>query len=114
VINLSSGTAEMALPGSAVYCATKAALESLTRTLAAEARDRSLTSIAIRPGVVDTPMQAYMRSQSPVRLPDVAKFVEFHRSGQLATPAAVAEAIVEKLVLGPVENGRVYRIAELR
>jgi NAD(P)-dependent dehydrogenase (short-subunit alcohol dehydrogenase family) len=113
VINVSSGMAAMSLAGSALYCAAKAGLESLTRTMAAESDDPALQTIAIRPGVVDTPMQAHLRSQSASRLPDVAKFVEFHRSGRLAAAAGVAATIVERLVLGPVENGRIYSIAEL-
>jgi NAD(P)-dependent dehydrogenase (short-subunit alcohol dehydrogenase family) len=36
VINISSGAADTALPGEAVYCVAKAGLEMLTRTLAAE------------------------------------------------------------------------------
>ncbi len=113
VINVSSGAAAMALPGSAVYCASKAALESLTRTLAAEMHDPAFRAVAIRPGIIDTPMQAFMRSQPASRLPDVAKFVEFHRGGQLAAADDVAARIVARLVLGPVDNGRVYSIAEL-
>jgi benzil reductase ((S)-benzoin forming) len=113
VINVSSGAAAMSLPGAAVYCAAKAALESLTRTMAAEADDPALQSIAVRPGVVDTPMQAFMRNQSASRLPDVAKFVEFHRGGQLLAAVDVATTIVERLVLGPVDSGRIYSIAEL-
>ncbi|HEY4139321.1 MAG TPA: SDR family NAD(P)-dependent oxidoreductase, partial [Casimicrobiaceae bacterium] len=36
IVNISSGAAQTVLPGSAPYCAAKAGLEMLTRTLAAE------------------------------------------------------------------------------
>ena len=43
VVNVSSIVAEAPLPGSAVYAASKAALESITRTFAAELAPRGVT-----------------------------------------------------------------------
>lgn len=113
VINVSSGAAVMALAGCSAYCAAKSGLESLTRTLAAEISDPGFRAIAIRPGIVDTPMQAFLRSQSEDRLPVVEKFIQFHAGGQLAPAETVAAAIVDRLVLGAVEHGRIYNIADL-
>jgi NAD(P)-dependent dehydrogenase (short-subunit alcohol dehydrogenase family) len=42
-------------PGSALYAASKAALVSLIRTLAAENKDRGITANIILPGTLDTP-----------------------------------------------------------
>ena len=50
VINVSSGAAEHALPGEAVYCVAKAGLEMLTRTLAAEQQEPTFRAITVRPG----------------------------------------------------------------
>jgi len=55
----------------------------------------------------------YMRSQPKQRLPVVALFADFHASGRLAPPDAVAARIAARLVEGPIDNGRVYSIDEL-
>jgi NAD(P)-dependent dehydrogenase (short-subunit alcohol dehydrogenase family) len=113
VINVSSGAATQPVPGVAVYCAGKAALEMMTAAMAAEAATSGVVSIAVRPGLVDTPMQAHVRSQPRERLPVVDMFKEFHASGQLVAPDVTARRIVERLVVAPTDNGRVYSYAEL-
>ena len=113
VINVSSGAAQSPLSGEGVYCAAKAGMEMLTRVLAAERGEGSLRSIAVRPGVIDTDMQAFARSQSPDLLPSVELFKGFHRDGHLVAPAVVAAKIVDRLIVGEVENGRTYTYAEL-
>jgi hypothetical protein len=70
-------------------------------------------AITVRPGVIDTDMQAFARSHSPDVLPSVELFHGFHRDGRLVPPAAVAAKIVDKLVVGEVENGRTYSYQEL-
>jgi hypothetical protein len=40
-------------------------------------------------------------------------FVEFHSQGRLVPPDQVAEKIVDRLVVGEVENGRTYSYQEL-
>jgi hypothetical protein len=67
----------------------------------------------VRPGVIDTGMQELMRSQPKEVLPGVALFEGFHRGGQLVPPDTTARVIVEKVVVGPVENGRTYTYQEL-
>ena len=113
VINVSSGAAEHALPGEAVYCVAKAGLEMLTRTLAAEQQEPTFRAITVRPGVIDTDMQRFARSQTPDILPSVELFKGFHREGRLVAPGVVASKIVAQLVVGDVENGRTYSYQEL-
>lgn len=113
IINVSSGAAETALPGSAVYCVAKAGIEILTRTLAAEHQGPRFRAITVRPGVIDTDMQAFARSQAPEVFPSVELFKGFHREGQLVAPAVVAAKIAERLVVGDVEHGRTYGYPEL-
>jgi benzil reductase ((S)-benzoin forming) len=113
IVNVSSGAAQSPLTGEALYCIAKAGLEMLTRMLAAEAPSGRLRAITLRPGVIDTPMQAFARSQAKDVLPSVDLFVGFHENGQLVAPALVARKVVERLVLGEVEQGRTYRYAEL-
>jgi benzil reductase ((S)-benzoin forming) len=113
VINVSSGAAQTALPGEAVYCVAKAGLEMLTRALAAEQQAPGFRAITVRPGVMDTDMQAHARSQPPDVLPSVELFKGFHREGRLVAPAVVASKIVARLVVGEVEHGRTYSYQEL-
>ena len=96
-----------------LYCIAKAGLEMLTRMLAAEAPAGRLRAITLRPGVIDTPMQTFARSQPRDVLPSVDLFVGFHENGQLVAPAVVARKVVERLVLAEVEQGRTYSYADL-
>lgn len=113
IVNVSSGAAAHAIPGAAAYCIGKAGLEMLSKAIAAEQGAAGVTAITIRPGIIDTPMQTFMRSQRSDRLPSVDMFKGFHESGQLVPPATTAARIVDRLVLAPVDNGRVYSYAEL-
>jgi hypothetical protein len=47
-----------------------------------------------------------MRSLDPAEFPSVSLFRGFKENGLLKDPADVAARIVDRLVLGPVENGR--------
>ena len=113
VINVSSGAAERALPGNGPYCVAKAGLEMLTRQLVAEQQAPTFRAISVRPGVIDTAMQAFARAQSSDVLPSVGLFRGFHESGQLVAPEVVAAKIADKLVLGEIEQGRTYNYREL-
>ena len=113
LVNVSSGAAVHAIAGAAAYCVAKAGLEMLSSAVAAEQATSGIASITIRPGIIDTPMQAFMRSRDSDALPSVDMFKDFHASGQLLSPATVAAKIVDRLVLAPVENGRLYSYAEL-
>ena len=113
IINVSSGAAGNAMPAMANYCIAKAGLEMLTRMLAAEQKGESFRAITVRPGIIDTGMQEYMRSQPKEVLPGVALFEGFHKGGQLVPPDTTAAVIVAKTVVAPVENGRTYTYQEL-
>lgn len=113
LVNVSSGAAVRPIPGGGAYNVAKAGLEMLTSVIAAEQPASGLRAITIRPGIIDTPMQAYMRSQPAERLPAVGMFQAFHQNRQLVPPDVAAAKIVDRLVVGPIENGRLYSYAEL-
>jgi NAD(P)-dependent dehydrogenase (short-subunit alcohol dehydrogenase family) len=72
IINLSSGAALRPLEGWSAYCAAKAGLAMLTRSLALEYGEAGIRAFGFAPGVVDTDMQAEIRASgiNPVsRLP---------------------------------------------
>ncbi|HLQ46790.1 MAG TPA: glucose 1-dehydrogenase [Planctomycetaceae bacterium] len=54
IINISSMASTAALPNAAVYSATKAAVDAVTRSLAAELGPRHIRVNAINPGMVET------------------------------------------------------------
>lgn len=57
IVNITSDAAHGAYPGWGPYGASKAALELLTRTLAAELRDRGVSAVIVDPGDMRTRMQ---------------------------------------------------------
>ena len=74
IVNITSDAARGGYPGWGPYGASKAALELLTRTLAAELRDRGVSSVIVDPGDMRTRMhqQAYPLDDISDRpLPDV-------------------------------------------
>jgi len=113
IINVSSGAAHSAIAGSAVYCMAKAALEMLTRTIAAETTSPGFACISLRPGIIETDMQSYMRGHDPAHFPSVALFRGFKENALLKAPAEVAARIADKLIDGDVEHGRTYSHQDL-
>jgi NAD(P)-dependent dehydrogenase (short-subunit alcohol dehydrogenase family) len=93
VVNVSSGAANLALENLSAYCTAKAALNHFTRVLAAE--EPALTAISVRPGVVDTAMQTYIRRQGSQAMPaeQVAYYQQLKDQGQLEPPETPARSI---------------------
>ena len=54
VINISSTISRLAMPTATVYTATKAAVDAITRTLAAELGPKKIRVNAVNPGMVET------------------------------------------------------------
>jgi len=103
VINVSSGAAVSAVPGWAAYCASKGALNQITRVLAKE--EPAITAVAVRPGVVDTEMQAVIRKdgKSGMTEQDHRRFVGYHEGGELLAPEKPARALVALALHAPKE-----------
>ena len=77
ILNVSSIATKRALPGSAVYTATKAAIESFSRVLAEELRAHGVRVGVLVPGAVDTPIWDALGSAPPrdkmLKAEDVAR-----------------------------------------
>jgi NAD(P)-dependent dehydrogenase (short-subunit alcohol dehydrogenase family) len=93
VVNVSSGAANLALENVSAYCTAKAALNHFTRVLAAE--ESALTAISVRPGVVDTAMQTYIRREGTTAMPaeQVAYYQQLKDQRQLEPPEIPARSI---------------------
>jgi len=114
VVNISSGAATTAYEGWAPYCSTKAAVEMFTRVTALEQRDHPGTRIiSVAPGVVDTEMQALIRSTSEEKFPHRDKFVGLKESGRLADPADSAALVLRAAADPAVESGACVDVRKL-
>lgn len=103
IMHVSSGAAHRPIAGWSAYCAAKAALYMLYRCINAELNERRILCASLRPGVVDTPMQAHVREQSEERFPSVERFRTLKREGQLHPPQEVAKFM--SWVLREVSDG---------
>jgi NAD(P)-dependent dehydrogenase (short-subunit alcohol dehydrogenase family) len=92
IVNISSGAARKAIQGWSAYCVAKAALTHFTRQLANEEPD--ITAVALRPGVVDTAMQALIRRDGPQAMSaeKSAYFQDLKDRGALLAPDVPARA----------------------
>ncbi len=95
LIFTSSGAAVRPVAGWSAYCAAKAGLEHLVRTLVAELGERQLSVRAhlFYPGVVDTSMQKRIRAKSKGEFPQVDKYRQYHETGVLRPPEEPAALV---------------------
>ncbi|KAG0297945.1 hypothetical protein BGZ96_003924 [Linnemannia gamsii] len=101
VVFVSSGAAVNAYYGWGAYCASKAALKMFGESLAMEESD--ITVISIRPGVVDTDMQAVIRREGVTGMIPTqhARFVDLHTSKKLLHPDQPGHVIASLAVKAP-------------
>lgn len=107
VLNISSGAAQRPVDGWAAYCASKAALNALAETAQKEQdlRGSGVRVWALAPGVVDTAMQAHIRTAEAEQFSERERFAGLHTQGQLQSASAVAQQIWRWLC-GPVTEYR--------
>jgi len=107
IVNVSSGAANLALESMSAYCTAKAALNHFTRVIAVE--EPELTAVAVRPGVVDTNMQTFIRQEGPRAMPsDQADYYrQLKDRGELEPAAIPARSIAWLALYAPREfSGR--------
>ena len=93
VLHVSSGAGRSPYPGWSTYCATKAALDMHARATQLDAVPR-LRVASLAPGVIDTDMQADIRSADAFDFPLQARFVAMKQDGQLAHAADAGARLV--------------------
>ncbi len=106
VINITSGAATSPYDGWSMYCASKAAIDMMTKVADAEQalRKHPVKVIAIAPGVVDTAMQTQIRETNVSRFTRKQKFIDLKEQNQLYHPADVARKLAE-IVNEPETSG---------
>jgi 3-oxoacyl-[acyl-carrier protein] reductase len=89
IISISSISGRRGAPRRALYAATKAALDGMTRALAMEYGPRGIRANAVAPGVVETDMWPVLAD--PAVREEVLATIPTRRT---STPEEVADAIV--------------------
>ncbi|SDS33259.1 3-oxoacyl-[acyl-carrier protein] reductase [Pseudomonas asplenii] len=105
IVNFSSSTVGLNLPGYSVYIASKAAVESLTQVFAKELRGRRITVNAVAPGPVAT--ELFLHGKSEEQVQTFARMPPLERLGQ---PEDIAEIV--SFLVSPAAgwvNGQVLR-----
>ena len=88
IVNITSVVGHMGNPGQANYCAAKAGVAGLTRSLARELGSRNITVNCVAPGFIDTDMTRLLdEKQRELMLANVPL-------GRLGTPEDVAAAVL--------------------
>lgn len=83
IINISSLTGLKSFEGYGIYCATKSAVISLTKTLALELVNRKIRANCIAPGIIDTEIWGKMYgAKGKETLKENEKYVLLKRSGK--------------------------------
>lgn len=93
VVMISSGAATKTYQGWSAYGSSKAAMNHLVQDLGQEERD--VTSVAVKPGVVDTDMQRAIREQHGAFMDplEYARFSGLYERNELNKPEIVAQVI---------------------
>jgi glucose 1-dehydrogenase len=90
IINISSIHEEITMPTNAAYCAAKAGMRMLTRTIAVELAQYGITVNDVCPGAIDTPIDAPVK-RDPEKMKALLAEIPMRRMGK---PEEVAQLCV--------------------
>ena len=93
IVNVSSASAVMALPGEVCYATTKAAIEHLTKLMASELAPIGIRVNCIQPGGVDTRIHLVYAADDPEDR--IRRLTALIPRGRMATAKEIAHWIVE-------------------
>lgn len=99
ILNISSGAANYEIDAWAPYCASKAAVDHFSRTVAHEqAQTKGKARIfSVAPGIIDTEMQVEIRSSNPQDFSRHQDFIDLKNKGELTSPQEVAPKLAQLL-----------------
>ncbi len=112
IVNISSGAGGRPVPSWAAYCASKAAVNLFTETMAEELKElgKNTKVYSIAPGVVDTDMQHSIRNSDQRDFSNKQNFVDLKENDELRTPEEVASLLDEFLQEDHTDQGVLHRI----
>ncbi len=102
VVNTCSIAATAGLPGRVLYSASKGAVESMTRAMAADHVREGIRFNCVNPGTVDTPWVRRLLDAAADPESEAEQLRQRQPTGRLVTDAEVAEAIC--YLLGPAAS----------
>lgn len=115
IINISSGAAKKPYRGWSCYCSAKAAIDMFTRCAGLEqaAEVSPIRIFSFAPGIIDTGMQAEIRSANPEDFEQVERFRGFKENGSLRPPDEVAAKVIALLENDSLQTGLVLDIRDM-
>ncbi|KJY81835.1 3-ketoacyl-ACP reductase [Vibrio galatheae] len=105
IVNLTSTTLALNMPGYGVYNGSKAAVEAFTRVAAKECRGRRISVNAVAPGPVAT--ELFLKGKSPEQIEQFSKMAPLERLGETDDIAHVVAFLCSSA--GGWVNGQVIR-----
>lgn len=113
IVNVSSGLSSTPYAGLSAYSAAKAGLDQFTRILALEVKGAGITVNGLYPGMVDTEMQADLRSVDTSE--STIDLSLFHNAAEAGTLVPAHDAARRLLwLVGPWSRGRTGEIFSFR
>jgi NAD(P)-dependent dehydrogenase (short-subunit alcohol dehydrogenase family) len=94
IVNIASGAGLRPIAGLAAYSAAKAAVVSLTRSIAIEYGDAGIRANCVCPGMVDTPMNREAIERTAGDEPDYERLLAPYAIKRVGTPDEIAAAVV--------------------
>jgi 3-oxoacyl-[acyl-carrier protein] reductase len=110
IINISSVVASSGNPGQANYCAAKAGLEGLSRSLARELASRNITVNCVAPGFIETDMTSVLPEAQAEQLKQQIPLGRMGQAAEIAAAVAYLASPLAGYVTGQVlhVNGGMY------
>ena len=106
IVNVSSTCGQVGAAGLAAYCASKGAVDQLTRTVALELAPRGITVNAVAPGAINSPMLFSQHDDAKMAETAVERNIDSIPIGSVAEAAEVARSIMflarEKHITGTI------------
>ncbi|MCC5915954.1 MAG: SDR family NAD(P)-dependent oxidoreductase [Cryomorphaceae bacterium] len=93
IINVSSGAGKYPVKGWSLYCGGKAAVDMFSRVASVEYPDVPVWSVG--PGIVDTDMQREIRKSDKDKFPDIQRFIDYYKNGDLFPAEEVARVLYD-------------------
>ncbi|GGG68649.1 (S)-benzoin forming benzil reductase [Paenibacillus radicis (ex Gao et al. 2016)] len=99
IMNISSASAKYLLPSQSCYSTAKSGLDTFSKSVSLEQQGKTypVKVASVYPGMIDTDMQAQIRSASKENFPFVDQFVQIAEEGKLQTPEYTARKLLDLL-----------------
>jgi benzil reductase ((S)-benzoin forming) len=115
IINISSGAGRTPIDGWNVYCSTKAGLDMFSQVINEEAKinNDDLSVLSLAPGIIDTGMQATIRSSKKEGFSNIERFIEYKENGDLASPNDTAKQVLRFIKESELQQNVICSVRDL-